>query len=158
MGLFRQPRAHDWQIVREALAVVGLQDLAQRQISQLSGGQQQRMFIARALAQEAELMLMDEPLTGLDTPSQEDIFQILDNLRTRHVTIMVALHDLQLAAERFDRVMLLNHRLIGLGSPEDVFAAPALMDAYGSHLRLLKVNGETIAVEDTCCDDGTAHA
>jgi ABC-type cobalamin transport system ATPase subunit len=54
--------------------------------------------------------------------------------------------------------MLLNHRLIGLGSPEDVFAAPALMDAYGSHLRLLKVNGDTIAVEDTCCDDGTAHA
>ena len=116
------------------------------------------MFIARALAQEAELMLMDEPLTGLDTPSQEDIFGILDTLRARHVTIMVALHDLQLAAARFDRVMLLNHRLIGLGSPEDVFAAPALIDAYGSHLRLLKVNGDTIAVEDTCCDDGTAPA
>lgn len=158
MGLFRQPRARDWQAVRNALADVGLQDLSERQISQLSGGQQQRMFIARALAQQAELMLMDEPLTGLDTPSQDDIFQILDTLRARHVTVLVALHDLRLAAERFDRVMLLNHRLIGLGSPNDVFAAPALMDAYGSHLRLVTVNGEMIAVEDTCCDDGTMHA
>ncbi len=157
MGLFRQPRARDWQIIGEALDVVGLQDLAQRQISQLSGGQQQRMFVARALAQQAELMLMDEPLTGLDTPSQDDIFQILDTLRTRHVTVLVALHDLRLAAERFDRVMLLNHRLLGLGSPEEVFAAPALIAAYGSHLRLLNVDGETIAVEDTCCDDGTDH-
>ena len=61
-------------------------------------------------------------------------------------------------AARFDRVMLLNHRLIGLGSPDAVFAAPALIDAYGSHLRLLTVDGATVAVEDTCCDDGTAHA
>ncbi len=156
MGLFRQPRARDWQTVHEALAVVGLQDLAGRQINQLSGGQQQRMFIARALAQEAELMLMDEPLTGLDAPAQEDIFHILDTLRTRQVTVLMALHDLQIAATRFDRVMLLNHRLIGLGRADEVFAAPTLMDAYGSHLRLLTVNGETVAVEDTCCDEGTA--
>jgi manganese/iron transport system ATP-binding protein len=80
LGPLRWPKARDWAYVRQCLEVVGVADLADRQISELSGGQQQRMFIARALAQEAELMLMDEPLTGLDLTSQEDTFHILDEL------------------------------------------------------------------------------
>lgn len=154
IGLLRRPTAADREIVRRALQTVGLQDLANRQIGQLSGGQQQRMFIARALAQEAELMLMDEPLTGLDLPAQEELFRILDTLREQGVTVMVALHDLKTAAERFDRIMLLNRRLIRLGKAEEVFAPDLLMQAYGGHLRLLPSNQGVLALGDTCCDEG----
>jgi manganese/iron transport system ATP-binding protein len=153
LGLFRQPRAQDWEIVRNSLEVVNLADLANRQISQLSGGQQQRMFIARALAQEAELMLMDEPLTGLDVNAQEDIFNILNELQRRGVTMLVSLHDIQMAAERFERVMLLNRRLVGLGTPAEVLAPEALMAAYGGHLRLIPAAEGVLALGDTCCDE-----
>ena len=81
IGILRQAGRGDWQRVRDALAQVGMEQFAERQIGELSGGQQQRVFIARALAQEAELLLMDEPLTGLDIPSQEAIFGILDQLK-----------------------------------------------------------------------------
>lgn len=154
LGPLRWPRANDWQIVHQALEVVGLSGLASRQIGELSGGQQQRMFIARALAQEAELMLMDEPFTGLDVTSQEGIFQILDELRQRDVTVLVAMHDLSLAAERFDQVMLLNRRLLGYGKPEQVFTPELLVAAYGGHLRLVKAGSELLAVSDTCCAEG----
>ena len=157
--LFRQPRSQDWEIVNHALDIVGMGDYAKRQISELSGGHQQRMFIARAFAQEAELMLMDEPLTGLDINSQEDIFRILEALRSRNVTVLVALHDLQMAAERFDRVMLLNHRLLGLGKPDEVFTPEILVNAYGGHLHMVATEGGTLALGDTCCDDGVhTHA
>ncbi len=154
LGLFRWPTANDWHVVRESLEVVKMDHLGGRQISELSGGQQQRMFIARALAQDAELMLMDEPLTGLDVNSQEQIFYILDVLRTRGITVMVALHDLKLASERFDRVMLLNRRMMGLGSPEEVFHPDKLIEAYGEHIRLVSTVDGMVVVEDTCCDEG----
>lgn len=157
LGLFRRPKQRDREIVREALAVVKLAPLANRQINELSGGQQQRMFIARALAQEAEFMLMDEPLTGLDVNSQDDIFGILEELRRRNVTVLVALHDLNMAATYFDRVMLLNRRLLGFGKPDEVFTRMNLMDAYGGHFRLIPANGETLAMTDTCCDEGVTR-
>jgi len=152
LGLLRHPGPRDWEYVRQCLKVVGMADLANRQISELSGGQQQRMFIARALAQEAELMLMDEPLTGLDVTSQEDIFRVLEELRQRGVTVMIATHDLNLAAERFDRVMLLNVRLLGLGQPEEVFTPERLRAAYGGHLRVIQTNEGLMMVGDTCCE------
>jgi ABC-type Mn2+/Zn2+ transport system ATPase subunit len=153
MGLFRWPRQHDRQTVQHALEIVRLDHLANRQIGELSGGQQQRMFIAQALAQEAELMLLDEPFTGLDVTSLDEIFQILDRLQEQRVTSMVALHDLELAAERFDRVMLLNHQMLGLGSPQEVFQTQNLLQAYGSKLRLLHTPEGLLALDDTCCDD-----
>jgi manganese/iron transport system ATP-binding protein len=133
LGLFRRPGKKDWDLVHQSLQVVGMEHLAGRQIGELSGGQQQRVFIARALVQEAELMLMDEPLTGLDLPAQQDIFEVLAALRTRKVTVMIATHDLDLAAERFDRVMLLNRRLLGLGAPSAVFTPERLIAAYGGN-------------------------
>jgi len=154
MGYVRWPATRDRALVRQALDTVRLSEFAGRQISQLSSGQQQRMFIARALAQEAELILMDEPLTGLDLSSQDDIFAIMDTLRGHGVTIMVALHDLKIAAERFDRVMLLNRRLIGLGPPESVFLPERLLTAYGGHLRLVDTGNGLVALGDSCCDDG----
>jgi manganese/iron transport system ATP-binding protein len=154
LGLLRWPRSRDWDLVHHALQLVGLDDLAGRQIGELSGGQQQRMFIARALAQEAELMLMDEPFTGLDAPSQEAIFSILETLKARRVTVLIAMHDLNLAAERFVDVMLLNHRLVGFGSPQQVFAPEQLRLAYGRHLHLVGEGDQWLALEDTCCDEG----
>ncbi|HWR64772.1 MAG TPA: metal ABC transporter ATP-binding protein [Bellilinea sp.] len=154
LGLLRWPTSRDWILVRKALATVRLSELADRQIQQLSGGQQQRMFIARALAQEAELILMDEPLTGLDTRAQEELFGVMELLHEQGVTVMVALHDLKIAGERFDRVMLLNRHLVGIGSAETVLDPAHLMDAYGGHLRLLPGTDGTLALGDSCCDEG----
>lgn len=151
---FRNPRKEDWQVVQHALEVVDMAKLSKRQISELSGGQQQRVFIARALAQEAELVLMDEPLTGLDINSREKIFNIFDDLRQREVTVMVAMHDLQLAADRFDRVMLLNVNMVGFGTPDEVLTGDNLIQAYGGHLQLIQTVDGVMAVEDSCCGEG----
>lgn len=153
IGAFRLPGKRDHQSVSRALEMVNLTSLAKRQIAELSGGQQQRMFIARAIAQESELMLMDEPLNGLDIPSQQDILHLLDVLRDQNITVMVATHDLEQAAEHFERVMLLNRHLIGFGTPTQTLTGDNLRHAYGSHLRLLPTNrGELLALGDTCCD------
>lgn len=153
IGLLRWPKNTDRATVENALATVGLSSFAKRQISELSGGQQQRMFIARALAQEADLMLMDEPVTGLDTPSQAELFAVLDALRSQQVTVMIALHDLKLAASSFDRVMLLKRRLIGIGKPDEVFTRKNLNQAYGDRIQL-EVNGREIPfIDETCCGE-----
>jgi len=154
IGPLRWPSKSDWQTVHQALEIVGMMPQANNGIHELSGGQQQRVFIARALAQEAELILMDEPLTGLDQNTQEDIFHILDALKERKVTVMVALHDLKIAAERFDRVMLLNHQLIGLGTPAQVLVPELLAKAYGGHMRIIPAPEGVFVLEDTCCDEG----
>ena len=152
MGPFLWPQSRDWAVVREALDFVDLDPLAKRQISELSGGQQQRMFIARALAQEAELVLLDEPLNGLDVPAQEKILQVLGTLQEKQVTVMVAMHDLRLAAEQFPQVMLLNKQLLGFGRPEDVFTRELLLEAYRGHLHFVEGEYETLAVGDDCCE------
>ncbi len=150
IGFFRWPTRRDWALVYEALARVNATHLARKQIGELSGGQQQRVFIARALAQEAQLLLLDEPLTGLDTPTQEAIFAILESLRPDEVTAMVATHDLSLAAERFDRVLLLNRQVIGFGPATAVLTPENLLRAYGGHLHRLE-EGELL-LTDTCCE------
>ena len=144
LGPFNFPKKRDWDFVNHSLEIVELADLSHRQINQLSGGQQQRMFIARALAQEAELMLMDEPLAGLDTPAQEGLLNLLDALRGDKVTVMVATHDLEQAAKYFDRIMLLNKRIVAFGNSDSVLQSENLLIAYGGRFR---------AVDDSCCDD-----
>jgi manganese/iron transport system ATP-binding protein len=152
LGPLNWPHKNDWEHVHRALETVELSDLAERQIGQLSGGQQQRMFIARALAQEAELMLMDEPLSGLDTPSQEGLLNLLDTLRDQKVTIMVATHDLDQAARHFDRIMLLNHRTIAFDVPQNVLQTDHLLQAYGGRLKVEP--GGTMVVDDCCPPEG----
>ncbi len=153
LGIARLPGKQDHQLVRHCLEIVGLSDLATRQISELSGGQQQRMFIARALAQQAEIILMDEPLNGLDIPSQEAIFSILNTLQENNVTVMVATHDLHQAAEKFDRVMLLNRTLLGLGSAAQVLTPENLLQTYGGHLQIIPTQDGMVALGDSCCDE-----
>jgi len=154
IGLFRWPKKRDWEIVDQALETVNLMELKNNQISELSGGQQQRMFIARALAQESEIMLMDEPLNGLDVKSEEAIIAILDKLREKHVTIMLSTHDLEQAANHFDRIMLLNRELVSFGSPGEVFTPENLLYAYGGHMRLVKSDKNVYALTDSHCNDG----
>jgi ABC-type Mn2+/Zn2+ transport system ATPase subunit len=148
LGPLNWPRKKDWEYVQHALETVEIADLASHQIGELSGGQQQRMFIARALAQESELMLMDEPLTGLDAPSQEGILNLLDRLKTEKVTVMVATHDLDQAASHFDRIMLLNRHIVGFGEPAQVLQAEKLLQAYGGRM---KIDSQGAVLVDDCC-------
>jgi ABC-type Mn2+/Zn2+ transport system ATPase subunit len=152
IGFLRRAGKIDHQVVHRALGQVGLEHLERRQIGELSGGEQQRVFLAQALAQGAELILLDEPLTGLDAPSQEAILGVLDELRRAGATVMVATHDLNLASERFDEVMLLNRRLIALGAPAEVLTKPFLLRAYGGHLHPLPDEGGVLVLTDTHCE------
>jgi len=151
---FGWPSRMDHQAVDHALTTVDLLDLAGRQISELSGGQQQRMFIARALAQEAELILMDEPLSGLDTPSQESVLALLETLHQQGVTVMVATHDLGQASTYFDRILLLNHSIIGFGSAKEVLTTERLLKAFGGRMKIVDADGDTITMDDNCCHGG----
>jgi manganese/iron transport system ATP-binding protein len=153
LGLFNWPKKSDWNFVHSALDRVDLGDTVDRQIGELSGGQQQRVFLAQALAQEAELILLDEPLSGLDLPSQEAIFNILGELKGQGVTVIVATHDLDLAADKFDRVMLLNRSLISYGAPSEALTTPSLMNAYGGHLHTLPDQEGAVLLTDPCPDD-----
>ncbi len=151
IGLLRWPKKSDWELVARSLEQVGMSAYANRQISELSGGQQHRVFIAQALAQQADLILLDEPLTGLDTPAMEAIFRILDLLQRRGVNVMVATHDLSLASRQFDRVMLLNRRLLGFGPPEQIITPERLLSAYGSHMHVMQAaDGRILMIEDQC--------
>jgi manganese/iron transport system ATP-binding protein len=152
MGFLRWPSRGDWETVQAALERVGMQELQGRGIGQLSGGQQQRVFLARAIAQEAEIILLDEPLTGLDIPSQEAILGLLDEMRERELTVLVATHDLNLASEHFDQIMLLNRRIVALGPPAQVLKSQTLMEAYGSQVHLIPGDEPLALVADTCCE------
>jgi ABC-type Mn2+/Zn2+ transport system ATPase subunit len=152
IGLVKWPGKKDWSMVAQALAEVELTSLAGKQIGELSGGQQQRTFLARALAQGSELILLDEPLNGLDVPSQEAIMRILEKLHDQGITVMVATHDLGQAAAHFDRVLLLNKTLIQFDIPGVVLTSEHLIRAYGGHAQLISDGKGITTVADTCCD------
>lgn len=143
MGLYRQVgwfmplRKKHRDAAREALARVGIADLAHRQISQLSGGQQQRTFLARALVQDADLYLMDEPLAAVDAATEAAIVQLLKQMQADGKTAVVIHHDLQSVPDYFDHVVLLNMRVVASGKTEDVFTNENLQRTYGGRLTLL---------------------
>ena len=137
IGWFRRPGKRHREIARTCLERLGIGHLARRQISQLSGGQQQRVFLARALAQDARLYLMDEPLAGVDATTEKAIMQILRDLREEGRTIVVVHHDLQTVPEYFDHVVLLNMRLVASGSVQEVFTAENLQRTYGGRSSIL---------------------
>lgn len=130
MGWLRRPSRQDVQAVREALLTVGLLELADRPIGRLSGGQQQRTFVARALAQQAPLLLLDEPFSGVDALTQQVLFQVMDGLRREGRTVVVVHHDLT-AAQRYDLVLLLNGSPVAFGPPELVMTPYHLQRTYG---------------------------
>lgn len=124
-------------IARDALNRVGIGDLAHRQISQLSGGQQQRTFLARALVQDADLYLMDEPFAAVDAATERAIVEILREMKERGKTAIVIHHDLQTVPEYFDYVVLLNMRVVAHGPTNDIFTPENLQKTYGGRLTLL---------------------
>jgi ABC-type Mn2+/Zn2+ transport system ATPase subunit len=158
MGWLRWQRPRDRELVSRCLEKVGMLGHADRQIGELSGGQQQRVFIARALAQEATILLMDEPFSGVDAPSQEAVLEILEGLREQKVTVLVSTHDLTLAVERFDRLALLNRQLIAYGPPRQVVTPDTLAAAYGGQAVW---RGEDYAMVlgdiDCCGEEGHQH-
>ena len=124
-------------IALRALEQVGMSDLANRQISQLSGGQQQRTFLARALVQDADLYLMDEPFAAVDAATEKAIVEILRDMRKAGKTAIVIHHDLPTVPEYFDAVVLLNMRVVACGPTKDVFTRENLERTYGGRLTLL---------------------
>ena len=143
LGLVRRPGKRDRDVAMSALERVRLTDRAQRRIGELSGGEQRRALIARALAQEADLLLLDEPLAGLDATAQHDLLRLLEELRTEGKTLFVATHDLSCVAADFDHAVLLNRRVIAFGRPGDVFTEEKLSEAFERHLFVLP-QGTTI--------------
>ena len=127
-----------------AMDRVGIADLAHRQISQLSGGQQQRTFLARALVQNADLYLMDEPFAAVDAATEKAIVRLLQDLRQAGKTCLVVHHDLQTVPEYFDHVLLLNMRVVAFGPTADVFTKDNLHKTYGGKLTLLDEAAEAL--------------
>lgn len=145
LGWLRRPGRKDRELARECLARVGLADLASRQIGRLSGGQQQRVFLARALAQRAEIYLLDEPLAGVDSRSQEQIFAVLAALKAAGSLVVVVHHDLRTAAEWFDRVALVDRRLVAVGPTASVLTPENLQRTYAGQIEVLEEVGRAVA-------------
>lgn len=144
LGWFRRPGRKEKQWAMSCLERVGLENLAHRQIGQLSGGQQQRTFLARALAQKADIYFMDEPLAGVDAATEKTIFALLKELRENDKTVVVVHHDLRTVPDYFDHVILLNVHLIAAGPTEKVFTDSNLQKTYGGRLSILDKAGEAI--------------
>jgi manganese/zinc/iron transport system ATP- binding protein len=143
-NLMKRSSKADRDIAAEALEKVNMLEFSDRQISQLSGGQQQRVFIARSLAQGADLYVMDEPFVGVDAATEEAILKLLSDMKKEGKTVVVVHHDLQTAKAYFDWIVLLNTRLIAAGPKEDIFNEKLLQEAYGGKLNVLSKVGDLI--------------
>ena len=143
LGWLRLPRRADRQAVTTALERVDMAGLADRQIGALSGGQQQRVFLARALVQEASLLLLDEPLTGVDQTTEQLIVDLLRGLRDDGATIVQATHDLESAADHSDVLCFVNGRVVAFGPPAETFTAPILHATFGGELLIVDADGHT---------------
>lgn len=141
LGWFRRPGRKEREKAMGCLEKVGIAHLAGRQISQLSGGQQQRVFLARALAQDARLYLTDEPFAAVDYKTERAIVALLRELKAQGSTVIVVHHDLGTVPEYFDRVVILNKRLIAEGPVEEVFTRENVAEAYGGAVGFLAGSG-----------------
>lgn len=138
MSYFGRPSADDKRIVHESLEKVGMTKYSETQIRNLSGGQQQRVFIARALAQQSDLLMLDEPFVGVDAKTEEVILQLMKELKSEGKTVMIVHHDLGRVREYFDKLILINQRLIAYGNTEDVFTPELISKTYGGRLTILQ--------------------
>jgi len=137
LRLAQRPTKPDKAVARECLDKVNMLPFANRQIGNLSGGQQQRVFLARALAQESDLYLMDEPFVGVDAATESAIITLLRELKDAGKTLLVVHHDLATARQYFDMLLLMNMRLVAFGPTEEVFTPEILQTTYGGRLNIL---------------------
>ena len=136
VGWLRRFGKHDRELAHAALAQVGMADFAGRSIAALSGGQQQRVFLARALAQEPDVLLLDEPVSGVDVPTQEQILGLFHDLAAQGRTLLVTTHHLQHLREHFTHLLCLNKALIAFGPPAEVLTAEVVSRTFGQTLVL----------------------
>lgn len=133
---YRSPTSDDRRAAREALAMVRMEEFARRQIGELSGGQQQRVFMARALAQGSDILLLDEPFAGVDAATERAILDVLERAKQAGKTLVVVHHDLSTAAEYFDKLILIKQRLYAYGPPRAVLREDLLSKVYEGRLRI----------------------
>jgi ABC-type Mn2+/Zn2+ transport system ATPase subunit len=138
LGVLRRPAAADREAVEAALDEVGMADERHSQIGALSGGQRRRAFLARAIAAGPDLYLLDEPVTGVDVTTQEDLMKLLTSETQRGRTVIATTHDLAAAAEHFSTVVALNHRVIAVGRSELILDPDVLSRTYGGHMLVLQ--------------------
>lgn len=141
LGLFKRPKEKEKQIAMESLAKVGMEDFADKQIGELSGGQQQRVFVARSLAQKADIFFLDEPFVGVDIKSEKIIIDILKDLTSHGKTIFVIHHDLTKIEEYFDEIILLNKKLFGAGPVKEVITPKLMGETFDTPLDVIENRG-----------------
>lgn len=147
LGLFRRPTKPDREIALQALANVGMQDHCDTALGHLSGGQQQRVLIARALAQQPQVLLLDEPTTGIDITTQHSVLDLVRRLhRDLGLTVLLVTHDINMIRSQVDRLVLLKTRLFAAGPPEAVLKLDILQQVYGKDLVITEK--DLIIVED----------
>ena len=139
--IYQRLSKHDHKIADQALHDLGISQLKKRQIGELSGGQQQRVFLARALCQQADIILLDEPFVGVDITTEDRIIKILQSLAVDGKTILVIHHDLSTVASYFDQVILINQRLIAFGDTESTFTSENIDATYRAQLPILHKTG-----------------
>ncbi len=142
LGWFRRPGKRDRELVNACLGRVGMWDHRSALMTELSGGQRQRVFVARALAQEASVLLLDEAFSGVDVGAQEALVEVLQTLRDEGRIVLLATHDLTNLAGRFDQVLCLNRHVCACGPPGQVFTSEVMEELYGAHGVRLTVDGQ----------------
>ena len=135
MGFLKIPNENDYEIVKDSLKKVGMLELENRQISELSGGQRKRVFLARALAQQSEIILMDEPFTGIDVNTEEEIMELLREMKAEGKVMLISTHNLGSVPEFCDRTILLNKTVLAEGETTKVFTQENLTNAFEGVLR-----------------------
>jgi ABC-type Mn2+/Zn2+ transport system ATPase subunit len=148
LGFGRQPGPVDRERVAAARETVGMADAADRQIGALSGGQRRRVFLARAIAAEPELYLLDEPVTGVDVTTQEELMDVLEGEARAGKTVIATTHDLICAAQRFHQAALINGRVVAQGPAELVLDQRLLAETYGGHVLVLPGDGGRMVLDD----------
>ena len=148
MGLLRRPKPADFDAVADALERVGMQDLRGRQIGELSGGQRKRVFLARALAQDSQVILLDEPFTGIDVATEEQIIALLAELRDEGRVMLVSTHNLGSVPEYCDRTIFVKGTVLDYGPTATTFTRDNLEKAFGGVLRHFTLGGETLHDDD----------
>jgi len=148
MNMLRMSSAKDREMVDQALRRVNMQDYRHRQIGELSGGQKKRIFLARALAQESQVILLDEPFTGVDVKTEEHIMQLLKVLREEGKVILVSTHNLGSIPEFCDRTVFINRTVLDEGQTEKVFTPDNIQKAFGGALRHFVLSGDLLHTDD----------
>ena len=142
---FSKLTKEDEKKAKEALMAVGLENYWLKKFNELSGGQQQRVLLARALAVDPKILLLDEPFNGVDIPSQDKIIEVMDKLAKKGVTILMVVHNINPLLHHINKVILLNRKLIAFGPPSEVLTAERMVETYGSSIPIV------------VCEEGYAH-